>query len=193
MTTITLIQGHPDDASPHLCHALADAYRSGAEDAGHTVRHVNVSEIDFPLIRSQHEFEETEPPTCIREAQVAIENSRHIVLVYPLWLGTMPALLKGFLEQVFRYDFAFEPRADGHYERKLTGRSARLVVTMAMPVLAYRGFFRAHGVKSLERNVLKLSGISPVRETLFGRVDTVDDATRRAWLDRVRALGAEGR
>ena len=35
---IVLIQGHPDNTSPHFGHALASAYATGAAGAGHQVR-----------------------------------------------------------------------------------------------------------------------------------------------------------
>lgn len=190
---ITIIQGHPDADTPHLCHALADAYRTGAEAAGHEVRTIVVAHLTFPLIHSRQDFEHGERPAGIREAQSMIRTSDHLVIVYPLWLGTMPALLKGFLEQVFRYDFAFQPGPGGRFERLLSGRSARVVTTMGMPVLAYRYYFGAHGLKNLERNILKFAGIAPVRESLFGRVEDVDDARRRRWLAGMTRLGCSGR
>lgn len=189
---ITIIQGHPDPAHEHLCHALADAYRTGAEASGFEVRNIPVAELSFPMIRNKEDFEHGERPDAIQEAQSMIRTSDHLVLVYPLWLGTMPALMKAFLEQVFRYDFAFEPRADGRFERLLKGRSARVVVTMGMPVLAYRLWFGAHSLKSLERNILKFAGISPVKESLFGMVENVGDDKHRQWLDQMRRLGQAG-
>jgi putative NADPH-quinone reductase len=54
------------------------------------------------------------------------------------WHGTMPALLKGFLEHIFRPGFAMEYRKDSFPKRLLAGRSARVIVTMGMPVLMYR-------------------------------------------------------
>jgi len=189
---ITIIQGHPDQADDHLCHALASAYRAGAEQAGHEVRHIAVAAVTFPFIRNKNDFENGERPDAIREAQSMIRTSDHLVFVYPLWLGTMPALLKAFLEQVFRYDFAFQPGPGGRFTQLLKGRSARIVVTMGMPAMAYRWYFRAHSVKSLERNILKFAGISPVRESLFGMVENVSAAKRRQWLDRMQRLGAAG-
>lgn len=60
---------------------------------------------------------------------------------------------------------------------------------MGMPALIYRWYFRAHSVKSLERNVLGFVGLAPVQETLIGMVGnfTAEDATR--WLDKLRRLG----
>jgi len=60
---------------------------------------------------------------------------------------------------------------------------------MGMPALIYRLYFRAHGVRGLERSVLKFAGMKPVRETLLGTVDAASDANRRAWLDRMRDYG----
>jgi putative NADPH-quinone reductase len=189
---ITLIQGHPDAARPHLGHALAEAYRSGAESAGHEVRSITVAELNFPLITSREDFEHGERPAPIREAQSMIRTSDHLVIFYPLWLGTMPALLKAFLEQVMRYDFAFEPLPGGRFRRLLKGRSARVVITMGMPAMAYRWFFGAHSLKSLERNILKFAGIAPVRESLYGMVEAASDDRRHRWLEEMERLGARG-
>lgn len=190
---ITIIQGHPDPRHEHLCHALANAYASGAETAGHALQRITVADLGFPWIRSKADFEHGQRPDVIVEAQTAIRASDHIVLVYPLWLGTMPALLKAFLEQVFRYDFAFEPRGGGRFRKLLKGRSARVVVTMGMPALAYRYYFGSHSLKSLERNILKFAGIAPVRESLFGMVDSASDTRRAGWLRTLEALGRDGR
>lgn len=191
---IAIIQGHPDASGGHLCHALAEAYAAGAESAGHTVRRIEVAALDFPILRAREDWTGAEPPPDIRAAQESIAWAEHIVLVYPLWLGTMPALLKAFLEQVFRPGFAVatEGGAQG-WRQLLTGRSARVVVTMGMPAFVYRWWFRAHSLKSLERNILKFVGIGPVRESLFGMVEGVSDARRRRWIERMRARGAKPR
>jgi putative NADPH-quinone reductase len=103
--------------------------------------------------------------------------------------------LKGFLEQVARPGFAFaanEPRTA--FTRKgLTGRSARVVVTMGMPALVYRWYFRAHSVKSLERNILGFVGIAPVDETLIGSVAQLAPTDAQKWLLRMRKIGRTGR
>jgi len=70
----------------------------------------------------------------------------------------------------------------------LSGRSARVVVTMGMPALIYRWYFGAHGLKSLTQN-LALVGIRPRRSILVGMIEAMSDSKRRAWLDHLRALG----
>ena len=189
---ILLIQGRPDAVAPHLCHALSQAYAEGAMVAGHVVRQVDGAAIDFALLRSQHEWELGLLPASLKPAQADIGWAQHIVLFFPLWLGDMPALLKGFLEQVARPGFAFSTEGGNTFGRKgLTGRSARVVVTMGMPALVYRWYFRAHSVKSLERNILGFVGIAPVHETLVGHVEQLGGAGVAKWKARMRVLGAK--
>ena len=105
----------------------------------------------------------------------------------------MPAVLKGYFEQLFRPEFAIQRSDDGlRFEKLLSGKSARIIITMGMPALAYRWFFRAHSLKSLKRNILKFSGIQPVRHTLIGRVED-SAAHRQRGLIRVAGLGTRAK
>ena len=104
---VAIIQGHPDPEHRHFCHALADAYAIGAREAGHDVVFIDVARLDFPLARSRDDLEHRPPPEAIRQAQIALARADHIVLVFPIWNGAMPAVLKGFLEQTFRSSFIF--------------------------------------------------------------------------------------
>jgi putative NADPH-quinone reductase len=194
MTRIALIQGHPTPGGEHFCHALAQAYRAGALEAGHEVRDIAVTELEFPVLRSRAEWERDAPVPDIAAAQEIVGWAEHLVLVYPLWLGTMPALLKAFLEQVFRPGFAMGKADEGRgWSRKLAGKSARIVVTMGMPALIYRWYFGAHGLKSLEQGILAIVGIKPSRHSLVGSIEAIGDAKRRAWLEAMRALGRRAR
>lgn len=190
---IVLIQAHPDADGGHLCHALAQAYADGAREAGHEVRVIDVARLDFPLLRSQKDWLDGEVPASLRPAQDDIRWAQHLVFFFPLWLGDMPALLKGFLEQIARRGFAFEPVPGNPLGRKLlTGRSARVIVTMGMPSLVYRWIFRAHSLRSLERNILGFVGIGPIHETLVGGVDGLGREGAGRWLDELAELGLRG-
>ena len=91
---ILIILGHPDGRPERLCRALADAYAEGARSAGHEVRLIDVATLGFPLLRSMEDFAERPLPVTLEDAAQAIETAEHIVFVFPLWLGTMPALIE---------------------------------------------------------------------------------------------------
>ncbi|QGZ37932.1 putative NADPH-quinone reductase [Pseudoduganella flava] len=196
MTHVLIVQGHPDPAGGHLCHALAQAYAEGAAAAGHAVETVTPALLEFPLLRSAAEWEHGTLPPALADAQAALGRADHVLLVFPLWLGDMPALLKGFLEQVARPGFALARDADNSRNPLkaglLKGKSARVVATMGMPAAIYRWVYRAHSVKSLERNILGFVGFAPVRHTLVGTAGNLDEAAVRRWCGRMRRLGAHG-
>ena len=190
---IIIIQGHPDPSDHRFCRALARAYAQGAEEAGCEVKVLDVARVEFPMMRTREEWEGSVTPE-IQEAQGAIARADRLVLFYPLWLGSMPALLKGFLEQVFRPGFAISKAAGGFgWKKLLKGKSATIVVTMGMPAFIYRWWFRAHSLKSLEKNILAFCGISPIEEHLVGSVESLDAAKREKWLERMRTLGRKNR
>lgn len=190
---ILVLQGHPDTTQPHLLHMLADAYADAARGAGHEVRTLRIADLDFPLLRSQQEWEHGELPAALAQVQQDITWAQHMVLFFPLWLGDMPARVKGFLEQVARPGFAFHHEDGKPFAAKgLKGRSARVVVTMGMPAIMYRWYFRSHSVKSLERNILGFVGFAPVRATLIGGTGGMKMAAAQKWKRKVAALGRRG-
>ena len=190
---ILILQGHPQAQARHFGHALADAYAKGAALGGHSTQIIEMATLDWPLLRSKAQWESGELPRALAPVQEALRWSDHLVLLFPLWLGGMPAFTKGFLEQLLRPGFAFGTQAKGAMPAKLLkGRSARVVVTMGMPALVYRWYFRAHSVKALERNILGFVGFAPVRETLIGMVEGKDGAARDKWLRNLQMLGRKG-
>ena len=190
MTRICVIQGHPSGGNSHFCHALADAYVEGALSMGHEVRTIVIADLDFPILRSKQDWDIGQPPTAIVSAQDTIRWAQHLLIAHPLWIGSMPALLKAFLEQALRPGFAMSTSAKGGWTKLLSGRSARVVVTMGMPAFVYRWYFGAHGLKSLTQN-LSLVGISPSRSTLIGSIESMAEAKRDRWLERLRSLGKQ--
>jgi putative NADPH-quinone reductase len=192
---IAIIQGHPDSRGDRYLRAFANAYAKSAEEAGHEIKVIDVATLDFPLLRSKEDFEKGTPPEPIRQAQKTIAWAEHLMIFYPLWHGSMPALLKGFLEQVFRPVFVTGKSGTGTEwtKRLLKGKTARVVITMGMPAFVYRWFYGAHSLKSLERNILGFCGIGPIKESLIGMVEAPDNAGREKWLEKMRAFGCEGR
>jgi putative NADPH-quinone reductase len=187
---ILVINGNPDPAPERLSFALSQAYAAGARGTGCAVERLDIGSLYFPILRNTAEFAGPAQHRDIVDAYRAILRADHLVLIYPLWLGAAPALLKAFLEQLSCGE-SLIGHGGGHLPQgKLRGRSARIIVTMGMPALAYRLLFGAHGTKALERSVLRPAGLSPIRTSYFGGVGrSPEDA--RAWLARVQRLGVK--
>lgn len=190
---ILVIQGHPSRDQSHLGHALAAAYREAAVAAGHEVRQADVALLEFPLLREAVDWSKGTTPAALQPAQADITWAEHLVVIFPLWTGTVPALTKAFFEQVARPGIAFNPRPNGKgLAPAWKGKSARVVVTLGMPAFYYRLVHGAIGVRAFNRDLLGMVGIKPTRTTYIGSVGSKTFDGKR-WLECMRALGRAGR
>jgi len=192
---ILIIQGHPDGGG-HYCHALAEEYTRGARGEGHVVEQIEIGSLDIPFLRSRGDLQRGATPAAIKHVQSLILASDHVLLIHPLWNGGAPAMLRAFMEQAFRPSFLFPevpPEARLSFAAALTtrkalkGKTARVIVTMQMPVFIHRWVFRPHQ----EANALWLAGARPVRQTAIGAIESKDPSARQQWLHRVFELGRQ--
>lgn len=178
---VLLIMGHPRRNS--FCAALAGAYKKRADEIGITVRELTLPDLDFnPDVTHEDILEQTLEPD-LREAREAIGWAQHLVFIYPIWWGMMPALLKGFLDRILLPGFAFAEREEkGGYVGLLKGKSAQVITTMDTPPWVVKFILRSPGHRAFSLATLRFCGIRPVRVRMFGPVKTSTPATRRKWL-----------
>lgn len=186
MSRVAIIVGHARTGT--FCEALGEAYRDGAASAGHEARLFVTSRMAFdPILHNG--FERVQPlEPDLAAAHDALFAADHIVIIFPLWLGTLPAILKGFLERVLQPDLV-EHAKEGRFAKPLAGKSARVIITMGMPGFIYHWWFGAHALKMLKRNILGFVGVAPVRSTVFGNIRSADPQRLSGWLADVRAMG----
>lgn len=186
---ITVILGHPDANS--YCGELASAYVQAARDAGHEVRFFKLAEIAFDptLHHGYKQRQELEPG--LAEVKEAITWAQHLVFVYPVWWGAMPALLKGMFDRVFLPGFAFKYRQNSSFwDKLLSGRSAHVITTMDTPPWYYWLVYSKPGHHQIKKTILGFCGIKPVRITSLGPVRHASEARRKQWILQVQRAAA---
>ncbi|MHC8383830.1 NAD(P)H-dependent oxidoreductase [Pseudomonas sp. LB3P14] len=186
---ILVILGHP--ASNSFCGALAERYAQSALRAGHEVRQLFLGAMDFdPVLREG--YQQVQPlEVDLRRAQADILWAEHMTLVYPIWWGGVPALLKGFFDRVFLPGFAFKYREGKAFPDKLLqGRSAHLLVTMDTPPWYYRWVYRMPGLHQVRKTTLAFCGIKPQRTLTFGPILGSSADQRETWLLQAQAIAS---
>jgi NAD(P)H dehydrogenase (quinone) len=188
MTKIAIVVGNPMRDS--YSEALGQAYLRRAQSGGHEAKLFMLARMNFDaILREGYRREQPLEPDLVAARQ-ALKSSDHLVFVFPLWCGDMPALMKGFIERVLQPDLlAIQGSHDRASWSILKGKSARIIMTMGMPGWFYWWYFGAHALKLLKRNILHFTGVSPVRSTVYGMVVGVGDDKRKQWLREVEALG----
>ncbi|MCL6602094.1 MAG: NAD(P)H-dependent oxidoreductase [Paenibacillus sp.] len=185
---VAVIIGHPNRKS--YCNALASAYAKGAAAAGANVRIIDLSAISFEANLKNGYQERTILEEDLITAQETLRWADHLVFVYPNWWGTMPAILKGFIDRVFLPGYAFNTKPNSYsIEKLLKGKTARLIVTMDSPPWYYRLVIKRAGHHIMKRAVLQFCGVKPIWITEIGMVKTSPLELREKWLQRIEALG----
>jgi putative NADPH-quinone reductase len=185
---ILIIQGNPDKNS--FCDALAESYKKGALRTKADVKEIHVREIDFDPFLPFGYKKEIELEQGLIDSQHMIKWADHLVFVYPTWWGTMPALLKGFIDKVFLPGFGFQYRKGSvWWDKLLKGKSARLIVTMDTPPWYFRLFYGRPGHNAMKKSTLEFCGVKPVKISSIGPVKHSKKSKRISWLSQVQKLG----
>ncbi len=193
--SILVVLGHP--RSDSLCGALADAYAEGARAAGADVTVMRLGDTDFDLASREKSLQRWLGPDQepAREPEVeamiaAVHAADHIVLVFPQWWGTYPALLKGWIDRVILSRSAFSYRAGSAlWDKHLTGRTARLIMTMDSPAWWDTVQYRRAAIRSLTHATLGYCGVRTVGTTRLARVRFSSAERRAAWIARAERQG----
>lgn len=172
--------------------ALAQAYREGAEAAGHQTRSASLSDMTFNPDFGQASFRNA--PTLEPDLESFRDDltwAEHVVLVTPMWWGGLPAKTKGLFDRTLLPGYAFDPRQrrNGLPKPLLAGRTGRLILTSDTPGWAFWLMYARALKHQVQRQILSYVGIKPQGFTHFSPVEQSTDALRARWLSHTRALG----
>lgn len=188
MKKILILNGHPGKEG--FCYELAKRYKKGAEASGSDVTLINLIDLEFDPVLKFGFGKETELEADLVYVQEEIKAAEHLVFVYPNWWATFPALLKGFIDRVFLPGFAFKYRENSPmWDKLLSGKSARMIVTMDSPKWYYSLILRNAGHNAMKKGILEFCGIKPVKITCFSQMRSANSQKRQKWLDEVEELG----
>ena len=190
MKKILIINGHPKKNS--YCQVLGENYKIGAIASGNEVVLLNLFELQFNL-NLQNGFSKTdELEPDILFAQEKIKWAQHNVIIHPVWWGSVPALLKGFLDKTLLPGFAFKYRENSvMWDKLLAGKTARIIYTTDTPIWIYKYFFMAPSVNQLKNRTLKFCGITPVKVTAIGPIRKSTSEFRQNWIEKIEILGKD--
>lgn len=121
---VLLVTAHPEAQS--FNHALKDAAADFLSKSNIEVRQSNLCQSGFTAVAGRHDFgsfPKDEPLNImdaqkavgqyggftleIRQEQYKLEWTDAVVLQFPIWWGSYPAVLKGWIDRVLSYGFAY--------------------------------------------------------------------------------------
>ena len=190
MKKTLLIQGHPDAEIFNF--ALFEAYKKGAIASGAEIKEIIIKNLNFSPNLQFGYRKRTELEPDLLESLEKVKWAEHLVFVYPVWWGSVPAILKGFIDRVFLPGIVFEKIENSvWWKRLLTGKTGHIISTLDQPAWYYWLNYGRPSYHAMKRMTLNFVGIKPVRTTTIGPIRLSKDKYRTDWLKKVEKLGFE--
>lgn len=192
MKKILIINGHPDKES--FNYAISESYKSGAISSGAEIEELKIAELTFnPNLQFGYR-KRTELEPDLINAQEKIKWADHLVWIYPVWWGSVPAIMKGFIDRVFLPGFAFKKREGSvWWDKYLTGKSARLICTLDQPAWYYKWFNGNPSHNAMKKLTMQFVGVKKVKITTIGPLRLSKDKFRKNWLTKIERLGMQNK
>lgn len=187
---ILVLLGHPDRET--YSGQIADRYEEAARIAGHEVARVNLGELRFDPILHKGYKEIQALESDLLTLQEQFRWAEHIVIVYPNWWNTMPALLKGLFDRMWLPGFAFNfDKETKKLIQRLEGKTARVIIVAGTHSPFQTWWKFGDYTNEIQYGLLEFAGIE-TKVSAFGPAEKVDQAKRQAWLAKVENLGSKG-
>ena len=189
-----IVFNHPYGGS--FCGAILAAVERGLKTGGHKCRVINLDQDDFdPVMRSKDllafvgagrasEDALDAIDDQVREYKEHLEWAEHLVMIFPIWWMTTPAMTKGFIDKVIFPAIAYDMK-DGRLVSRLSLRKVTVITTMNTPADIYREVFGNPLEGSLIKGTFRQIGIENIEWTSLNEVKQVSREQREAWLEEI--------
>ena len=192
MKKILIINGHPDKES--FNYGISKSYKIGATNSNAEIKEINIRELKFNPNLEFGYRKRTELEPDLLDAQEKIKWADHLVWVYPVWWGSVPAIMKGFIDRVFLPGFAFKKKEESVWWNKyLTGKTARLICTLDQPSWYYKWIYGNPSHNAMKKLTMQFVGIKKVKITTIGPIRLSKEDFRSKWLKKIEKLGKENK
>jgi len=190
MKKILVLLGNPDLDT--FSGRLANAYEESAREAGHEVGRINIGDLNFnPILhRGYKDIQELEPDLV--RVQESISWADHLVVIYPNWWCTMPAVMKGMFDRMWLPGFAFNfDKPSKKLIQRLKGKTARVIIIAGThsPLKTWWKF--GDFTNEIAHGILGFAGIES-KVSAFGPTKRASDGTLDKWEKKVRLLAKKG-
>ncbi len=167
-----IVVAHPAEDSFTM--GLARAYADELERLGHGQKTYDLYRMGFDPVLSHDELL---PPAAdhasradVAAAQADIRAAEILVVIYPLWWMSMPAIMKGYIDRVFARGFAYESKG-GVVHGLLSGKRCVMITISGapLPVLVESGKWNAVEVLQ-DTHIFRSAGFDLVEHLHFDEV-----------------------
>jgi len=171
MKNILIIVAHPKEES--FSFAMANKYKETSEQKGDRVEIIDLyrSEYQQPFFN----YDNANDLNITKEMQYfqdKMTQADELVFVFPYWWGSMPAILKNFLDWNLSKGFAFE-YINSRPKGLLTNKTVKVFTTTGAPSFIYMITGANRRLKNMwKEQIINFCGMKVDAFHIFGGIDT---------------------
>ncbi len=189
MKKYLIVYAHPNPQS--FSHSLMEKIKRTLQQKGNEVQVRDLYAMNFNPVLGPKDFEKLMKGQTLEDVaqeQKLIKEADEIVMIYPVWWASMPAILKGYIDRVFSYGFAYKKDEKGIIGL-LASKQVTLINTHGAPFAYYQqiGMHDAFN-KTVDMGIFSFCGVKVRDHKYFGEVPSVDKETREKWLNEIESL-----
>ncbi|MCS6876125.1 MAG: NAD(P)H-dependent oxidoreductase [Aquificaceae bacterium] len=186
---VSVIYAHPNPKS--FNHALKEAVIEVLESKGKNYQLRDLYAMGFNPVLSSLDFEtflSGSVPEDVKREQEIIKASELIIFIYPIWWTGMPAILKGYIDRVFSYGFAYEEK-DGELVGLLSDKTVVIINTLGASALDYGPSGMEDCLrKTTDTGIFRFCGMHVIEHIFLYAVPYVSDQERKDMITKVKSL-----
>lgn len=177
-----IIYAHPNPES--LNSFLKQTLAEHLWDTGHEVVIRDLYQLNFSPVLSLEDMQGQRMGKVsddVQKEQEYISWADHITFIYPIWWTGMPAIMKGFIDRVFSYGFAY--RYDqGVQKGLLTGKQTTIINTHGKSKAEYEdiGMDKALSLTS-DKGIFTYCGLEINQHFFFDKADRPTPESIENW------------
>jgi NAD(P)H dehydrogenase (quinone) len=181
-----IVYAHPHPES--FNHAILETTVKALRKKGHDIVVRDLYAIDFQPVLKPEDTESMkagQTPKDIQKEQEFITEADVITFIYPIWWTGLPAILKGYVDRVFAYGYAY---AVGEKDiiKLLKGKKGFIINTHGTPNDVYDEIGMTAGLKvTSDIGIFDFTGIEPVDHLLLGSIGSLDEEVYKSMLKKV--------
>ena len=190
-----IVYNHPREGS--FCSAIRDAVQSGLHKGNHECKTIDLDKDEFdPVMRgkdleafvlagrdSESELAEVDP--IVLRYMKKLRWAEHLVMIFPIWWMTMPAMTKGFVDKVIFPGIVYKMEGGKLVSMLSSLKQVTIITTMNTPSDVYKNMFNNSLEGSLIKGTFNQIGIHDIRWVSLNMVKQVGDEKRWLWLDEI--------
>lgn len=173
-------------------HAVKEEVERLLKGMGHEVKVSDLYEMDFKAVLKPEDLNLMFSGSVAADVKVEQEKitwAERLVLVYPIWWTGFPAILKGYIDRVFSYGFAYS-KDEKEWVLPLKGKKALLISTHDQPESVYHDRMYTSLRDTQDVGVFEFCGIA-AQHVFFPGIMGSSDELRQGYLNSLRDALAE--